>query len=73
MEIRHLHGWDVTPKEAIALQQELRQQVRLQADLGVVRRVAGVDVGFKGERARAAVVILSFLAVGVLAERKNQI
>lgn len=60
MEVRHLHGWDVTPKEGIALQQELRQQVRLQADLGPVRRVAGVDVGFRGGQARAAVVILSF-------------
>ncbi len=58
--VRPLHRWDVTPEEAVALQQQLRRQVILQADLGRVERVAGVDVSFRGERARAAVVVLSF-------------
>jgi len=58
--IRSLHSWEVTPTEAIALQQELRRQVRLEADLGPVQRVAGVDVAFFGDVARAAVVVLSF-------------
>lgn len=58
--IRPLHRWDVTPEEAVALQQQLRRQVVLQADLGRVERVAGVDVSFRGDRARAAVVVLSF-------------
>lgn len=58
--IRHLHDWAVTPQEAVALQQQLRQQLRLEADLPAVHRVAGVDVSFPGERARAAVVVLAF-------------
>ncbi len=58
--IRHLHRWDLTPAEAVALQQELRHKVRLEADPGPVRRVAGVDVSCRGEEARAAVVVLSF-------------
>ncbi len=55
-----LHPWDVTPEEAVALQEKLRGLVRVEADLGPVRRVAGVDVSFRKERARAAVVLLSF-------------
>lgn len=64
--IRPLHRWDVTPEEAVALQQQLRRQVVLQADLGRVERVAGVDVSFRGERARAAVVVLSFPQLAVV-------
>ena len=64
--IRPLHRWEVTPEEAVALQQQLRRQVVLQADLGRVERVAGVDVSFRGDRARAAVVILSFPQLAVV-------
>lgn len=64
--IRPLHRWDVTPEEAVALQQQLRRQVVLQADLGRVERVAGVDVSFRGGKARAAVVILSFPQLAVV-------
>jgi deoxyribonuclease V len=61
--IHALHRWDVTPKEAAALQQELGGQIRLQPDLGTVRRVAGVDVSFRKGIGRAAVVVLSFPAL----------
>lgn len=64
--IRPLHRWDVTPEEAVALQQQLRQRVILQADLGRVERVAGVDVSFRGEKARAAVAVLSFPQLAVV-------
>jgi len=61
--VRRLHRWDVTPEEAAAWQRQLRQQLCLQADLGVVERVAGVDVSFREDVARAAVVVLSFPAL----------
>jgi deoxyribonuclease V len=73
MVIRQPHGWDVTPKEAIALQEQLRQQVRLRADLGPVRRVAGVDVGFREGQARAAVVILSFPELEVVERARAEV
>jgi deoxyribonuclease V len=53
----------MTPAEAAAVQQQLRGQLRLQPDLVTVRRVAGVDVSFCAEMARAAVVVLSFPAL----------
>jgi len=56
------HSWDVTPKEAIAIQERLRQAVNTSDDLGTVRYVAGIDIGFVKNKTvtRAAVVVLSF-------------
>ncbi len=55
-----LHDWDVTPKQAVAIQRELRERVIVRDDFGELRRVAGVDVGFEegGTITRAAVVVL---------------
>jgi len=52
--------WPQTAAAAIALQQQLRSQVRTEDDLGPVSRVAGVDVGFEagGAVTRAAVAVL---------------
>ncbi len=61
-KFRRLHDWDLTPKEAVALQQELRARVVARDRLAPPRRVAGVDVGVdrKRRQARAAVAVLSF-------------
>ncbi|HYW91780.1 MAG TPA: deoxyribonuclease V [Gammaproteobacteria bacterium] len=58
---RALHAWDVTPREAIAIQQRLRGMLELEDRIGPVRRVAGVDVGFAdhGRITRAAVAVLA--------------
>jgi len=62
MTPRRLHRWDLTPKQAMALQARLRDRVDRADRIGVVRRVAGVDVGFEREGAvtRAAVAVLAF-------------
>jgi deoxyribonuclease V len=51
-----------TPEAAIALQNQLRQQVILQDDFGTVQTVAGVDVGFEDndQIACAAIAVLRF-------------
>ena len=56
------HGWNLTPKQAIALQSELRPKVETVDRFGKIRRVAGVDVGFEksGQITRAAVAIYQF-------------
>jgi len=53
--------WSFSPEQAIALQQDLRSQVILTDQLGEVRYVAGVDVGFEaaGTITRAAVAVLN--------------
>ncbi len=59
------HSWDVTPKQAIAIQKELRDQISLENDFGDVKYVAGVDVGFEdqGRTTRAAVVVLDLFTL----------
>jgi deoxyribonuclease V len=54
--------WPPTPAQAIALQRQLAGRVRQVDEVGTVRCVAGVDVGFPGggRLARAAVAVLSF-------------
>jgi deoxyribonuclease V len=56
------HRWDLTPKEAMALQSRLRGRVLREDRIGPVTRVAGVDVGFEdaGRVTRAAIVVLAF-------------
>lgn len=56
------HSWNLTPGEAIALQQRLRSRVVKLGRPRQVRYVAGTDVGFErgGGITRAAVVLLSF-------------
>jgi deoxyribonuclease V len=60
MKTNSLHEFPTTAEAAIALQQELRHQITTCDDLGEVRYVAGVDVGFEsaGTITRAAVVVL---------------
>lgn len=58
---RYQHPWNVTPDEALAIQNDLRRHVVNENRLGIVKTVAGVDVGFPDRQtARAAVVVLSF-------------
>lgn len=54
------HSWNLSPKEAIALQRRLASHVITEDQLGEVALVAGVDVGFEdqGKTTRAAVVVL---------------
>lgn len=54
------HGWDLSPQEAFAVQNELAAQVERQPRLGAVGYVAGIDVSVRDDVARAAVVVLDF-------------
>lgn len=62
MKSRLRHSWNLTPREAIALQQRLRSRVIRLGRPAAVRYVAGTDVGFEGGGgiARAAVALLTF-------------
>jgi deoxyribonuclease V len=45
-KINQLHSWEVTPAEAIALQKQLREQVRLQPLPEDIKLVGGADISF---------------------------
>jgi deoxyribonuclease V len=60
MLVRSLHKWDLSPAEAMAVQNSLRARVVTRNELGPVRTVAGVDISTKGGRAHAAIAVLNF-------------
>jgi deoxyribonuclease V len=55
-----MHDWPSTLEEAQAIQERLRSQVIAHDDFGEIRTVAGVDTGYEGDLARAAVVVLAY-------------
>ncbi|MDE2583979.1 MAG: deoxyribonuclease V [Betaproteobacteria bacterium] len=62
------HPWDLSPKEAIALQRQLASLVEREDRFGPITRVAGIDVGYEdgGATTRAAVVVLAFPGLALL-------
>ncbi len=58
MRLYHEHPWDVTPKEAVAIQRDLAGLVRFEPLPGEIETVCGVDVSVRGDRVRAALVVL---------------
>ncbi len=60
MKLAIEHPWNLSTDEAKALQEELRGRVKRETEWGELRTVAGVDVAFKGDVARAAVVVLDY-------------
>jgi deoxyribonuclease V len=61
------HRWDVTPKEAAAIQQELRDEIVRVDQFPTLHRIAGIDVGFEQDKkiSRAGVVVLDFPSLDV--------
>ncbi len=71
MQFKNLHGWDLTPQEAIALQKDLAGRVVLQDTLGEAwSLVAGVDVSYRmhAKEFHAAVVVLDVTSLEVIEE-----
>lgn len=46
MKVQKVHSWDVSPREAIDLQNKLRPKIVLQKELKKLTRVAGADASF---------------------------
>ena len=62
LKMKHLHRWDVSYQEAVAIQNELRKQVEFRPLKREIRTVAGTDVAYEKRTNKlfAAVVVLSF-------------
>ena len=60
MEPVERHPWEVSPKEARALQTQLAKRVVRHNQFGTIATVAGIDVSLKGPWAYAAIVVLTF-------------
>ncbi|HDN79712.1 MAG: deoxyribonuclease V [Chloroflexi bacterium] len=60
------HRWDLSPKEAQELQKELASRIIKEKTFAEIKAVAGIDVGFKGDEAIAAAVVLKYPEMEVL-------
>lgn len=71
MEIKELHRWDVTPKEAINIQERLRERVSTIDSFAEIRLIAGADVSYTkdGDFVHAAVGVFSFPDLILLEQR----
>ena len=62
------HPWNLSPTDAIALQRDLAARVERADRFTSLTRIAGVDVSVRGDRARAAVVVLRYPDLEVVEE-----
>lgn len=69
MKTHSLHPWNVTPTEAREIQDRFRNHVLQKnvARLRHIRHVAGVDVSIKKNRVIAAIVVLDFSSLEIVA------
>ena len=58
--LKYPHPWDLTPKEAVAVQKQLANKVNRKSgiDIGNIATVAGVDTHYDQDMATAAVVVM---------------
>jgi len=72
MKTKIPNRWDVTPREAVQMQQSLRERVETQDRFGSVQYVAGADLAFDPETdwAVAGVIVYSFPQLVEVERRK---
>ena len=66
--LHHEHPWDVSPKEAVRIQERLAPAVRAEPLARDPETVAGVDVSIRGDLAQAAISVLRFADLEVIDE-----
>ena len=68
LTLHHVHPWDVSPKEAIAIQRELAGKVQPAPLTTDVKHIAGVDVSVSGDAFQTAIVVLELKSLEVVDE-----
>ena len=67
LDLHHAHAWDISPRDAVEIQRQLEPRVReVPLVASQVRTVAGLDVSVRGDRVRAAVVVLAVEEMSVV-------
>ena len=71
MKIKNLHRWNLTPKQAIALQKKLAPKIKFTPVRKLPKLVAGLDCAFSkdGKKIIAAVVVLQLPELKVIETR----
>ena len=67
LSLHHAHAWDVSTREAFDIQRQLAPLVREEpVAWGATQTIAGLDVSVRGDRVRAAAVVLDVGTLEVL-------
>jgi deoxyribonuclease V len=68
MKFQNLHPWNVSPKEAIAIQNHLRPRIIKEDKFTNLRSLASIDVGYKfgTDKAQAVVVVMQFPSLEII-------
>lgn len=75
MKIHHLHPWEVSPKEAVRLQEKVRPLLKISPlPINFITTVAGADISYckKKNILYAGVVILSFPDLRIITQTGDQ-
>ncbi len=59
-----MHSWNLTPKEAIQLQKDLKDQVKTNLTLRLPQSIAGVDVAYLREEKQSVATAVVVSSVG---------
>ena len=74
MKFRQLHSWELTPKEAIALQRELAAKIDTTSRIGRCELIAGADVSFnRSSHIFYAGVVIVRASDGAVIERQGAV
>jgi deoxyribonuclease V len=75
MNFRSLHPWELTPKQAIALQQQLARKVITENQLDSVRYVAGADIAMEknSNKGYAGVLVMTYPELHVVEQRYAEV
>lgn len=65
-KIYHVHPWQVSPKEAVAIQRDLAGKVQAVPLVESVKYIAGVDVSIRGDYLQTAIVVLDLASLAVV-------
>lgn len=58
LDLHHSHPWEVSPREAIAIQRDLAARVQSRPLTQSIETIAGIDVSIRGDLAQTAIVVV---------------
>jgi len=73
MKVLRLHRWEVTPGEAIQIQERLRRRIKLTSLSGKPSFIAGADVSFSATSAKGVVVVMTYPSLRIIEEIKKEL
>ena len=73
MKFQQRHAWDLSPKEAVLVQKSLAKEIVRSNEFGEIDHVAGLDVGFRGGFAIAAVAVLKFPSLELVEASRSRL